>query len=133
MKLIDSENTIIYEADKDKCLAVHKLCYADPKDVTEEDELKYTEELKLSWRGNLKIQLDLEFKLIDFWNRAVFYNSDFEMYFGSVNTLFDNNDNIETIKQHFIDNSKDMVIFGKDFENDPLGTTIGTKFKINLL
>ena len=133
MKLIDSENTIIYEANKDKCLAVYKLCFADPRDVSEEDELKYTKELKLSWRGNLKIQLDLEFKGIDSWNRPVFYSKDYELYFGSTNKLFNYNHSIEDIKYYFKLNPKDLCIFGDSFGCEPHGGEIHKKFKTNIL
>ena len=133
MKLIDSENTVIYEAYTQEALYVHKLLTGSASEVTEDDEIKYEKQLRSEWKGNLKIQLDLKLKGVDNWNRACFYSEDFKLYIGSTSILFDYNESIEKIKDTFRKDSSTLCIFGDEFGCEPSGSTINFKFKINIL
>ena len=134
MKLIDNDNNIFYEGSKEQCLELHKVMYKKLEDVTEDDEVRFEQYLRKQFVGDLRMQLDLEFRVIDSWNRPTFKALDYDVIVGSVDILFDYNE-VNNCKEYFRNNPEGLVIFGSGsyIDEDPLGTRIGTKFKINIL
>lgn len=134
MKLIDNDNTIFYEGSKEQCLKLHKIIYSNPRDVREEDEVQFGEVLYKTFVGDIRIQLDLKLRVIDSWNRPTFKALDYDVIIGSVDILFNYNE-IDKCIEYFRNNPEGLVIFGNSSytDEDPLGTRIGTKFKINIL
>lgn len=134
MKLIDNDNNIFYEGSKEQCLRLHKIIYANPEDVREEDEVQFGQAIYKTFVGDIRIQLDLEFREIDSWNRPTFKALDYDVIIGSTDILFDYNE-VNNCKEYFRNNPEGLVIFGNGSytDEDPLGTRIGNKFKINIL
>ena len=137
MKIVDSKNNVVFESNIEEVNYVYKFLTGSASIVTEEDHIKYADVLKISYSGVLKIQLDLSFRSIDFWNRPTFVVNEVGIIVGSVDTLFNNNTDVEKIKKHFRENPNELVIFGSndydDDVDDPLGSKIGKRFKINIL
>lgn len=136
MKIVDSKNNVVFESNAEEVNFVYKFLTGSASIVTEEDHIKYADVLKISYSGFLKIQLDLSFRSIDYWNRPTFIVNESGTIVGSVDILFHENTDIEIIKNHFRENPDELVIFGsKDYDDDedPLGSKIGKRFKINIL
>lgn len=68
----------------------------------------------------------IKFKGIDSWNRPVFKAIDKKIYFGSVTTLFEYDDDPDKIIKYFKDNINELEYFGSCFDCEPHG---GTTFK----
>ena len=136
MKIVDSKNNVVFESSMEETSYVYNFLVGNASITTEEDHIKYSDVLKISYSGVLKIQLDLSFRSIDFWNRPTFVVNEFGTIVGSVDKLFGNNEDVETIKNYFRENPHGLVIFGsKDYDDDddPIGSKIGKRFKINIL
>ena len=55
-KLVDSKGNVIFEGSQESCEDCLLLAYADPADVTESDEVMYSDFLyNAKWTGKLKI------------------------------------------------------------------------------
>ena len=70
--------------------------------------------------------LKLKFKGIDGWNRPVFKVIDKNIYFGSVTTLFEYDDDPYKITEYFKDNIGELEYFGNHFDCEPHG---GVEFR----
>lgn len=131
--LVDSENKVIYEGVDSK--EVLKVLLAHPADVTEEDEVKFEEQLRnLSWSGKLKyeVHFDLKFRGIDDWNRPVFKDVDSSLYFGDTNKLFDWSADAETVSNYYRNDPSGLEYFGSSFNCEPHGG-INECFKFKII
>ena len=66
-------------------------------------------------------KLKIRYIRIDSWNRPVFRAIDKQMYFGSVNFLFRNEDEPQKIEEFFEKNIDNLVYFGSHYNCEPLG------------
>lgn len=77
--------------------------------------------------SNIEIRhFELKFKGIDSFNRPVYKVIDKNIYFGSVTTLFPNeeiapNNSVEEINSYFRDNIEEIEFFGDKFDCEPHG------------
>lgn len=82
--------------------------------------------------------LELRFIEIDFWGRPIYISNPHEVYICSVDIIFPDkniapNGTKEEINKYFRNNLDKLVIFGKDLDEDPLGTKIGSKWNIKII
>lgn len=76
-------------------------------------------------------QITLDYKGVDFWSRPIFKVLEFKsVYVCSVDTLFDNSDPPKKVINHFKKNKSELVIFGSNLDDDPLGDPIKSSLKI---
>ena len=130
----DYKSNTIYKGEDAK--EVLRVLTANPKDITEEDEVKYESLLRnLSFYPPLRLVqytksgelvLHIKFKGVDSFNRPIFKSTDRNLYFGSTNQLFSQNDS----PQHIIDNIKlnELVYFGDKFDCEPNGDRLNVFF-----
>ena len=135
MKIVDSKNNVVFESSIEETNYVYNFLIGNASITTEEDYIKYSDVINKSYSGSLKMQLDLSFRSIDYWNRPTFIVNESGIIVGSVDKLFHENTDIEIIKNYFRENPDELVIFGsKDYDDeDPLGSKIGKRFEINIL
>ncbi len=67
----------------------------------------------------------LHFVCIDFWNRPIFERANSGNYYGSINNLVSTEEELKNITE------SDLTYFGKDIEDDPMGTPIDSRFIID--
>jgi hypothetical protein len=78
--------------------------------------------------------IEIKFKGIDDWNRAVYKVVDKKVYVGSVDKLFDWGVNKEDVDAYFKKHLDELVIFGSTFnKDDPDGSTIKKDIKIVII
>jgi hypothetical protein len=65
--------------------------------------------------------IKIKFRGIDDWNRPVFKDIDSNIYFGSVNTLFNYDDTAEKVLTYFKDHIDELEYFGTHFGCEPMG------------
>lgn len=136
MKLVDSDNNIIYEGTD--AFKLRNLLLGPATDVSETDEVMFGEILHKTWTGTLFVELDTKFEGIDYWSRPVFKLSELNTFIGSITVLvpdkhlFPTNSKEEIIN-YFKNNPDKLVIFCNDIENDPMGTSIGKHIKLNFI
>lgn len=79
-------------------------------------------------------QITLDYKGIDRWNRPCFKVTgskiDSPLYVGSVDTLFDYITPRKEVVKYFKKNKQELVIMGKHFGCEPLGSPIKKSLKI---
>lgn len=123
--LIDSEDNIIYQGEDSKGLL--SVLLADPEDVSEEDEVKWEEQLRnLEWDGDLRyeVHFDLKFRGIDDWNRPVFKDIDSSLHFGDVNKLWGWEEAKDgKIEEYYKNSPSSLEYFGSSFNCEPHGGT----------
>lgn len=121
-QIIDSTDSIIYEGHDAK--PVYDVLIKNFREVTEEDEVKYSNQLyNLKWIGELRFEVlfEIKFRGIDFWNRPVFKDIASTSHFGSTNKLFDYNAKAKEVTEYFKDNLHELEYFGHDFDCEPNG------------
>lgn len=119
--LVDSVNDVVYVGEDAK--EVMNVLLKPFTEVTEEDELKYEDQLRgISWKGELKyeVHFDLKFRGIDDWNRPVFKDVDSSIYFGCTEKLFDWNADEKEVIEYFKENPH-LEYFGSSFNCEPNG------------
>lgn len=120
--LIDSQNNIIYEGVDAK--DVLSTLTKEPEDVTEEDEVRFQEQLmNYEWIGDLRyeVHFDLKFRGIDDWNRPVFKDMDSSLHFGDVNKLWGWEDDKKDIQEYYKNHPFSLEYFGDKFNCEPHG------------
>ena len=78
------------------------------------------------------IIVNLKFKGIDHWNKPVFKDVDRKDYYGSVNTLFNEDDSEDKVLAYFKDNIDELEYFGDYFGCEPMGG-LDENIKLNIL
>jgi hypothetical protein len=64
---------------------------------------------------------------IDFWNRPVFKSIDRDLYYGSVDILFDYGASESDVMEKI---SSDMLLyFGRSLDDDPMGDSCNVKIR----
>ena len=131
-KVIDDRNKVIYEGSLESCKRFKYICFCDPSEVTEADEVMYGESIKSSFTGNLEIDIvrprrniNIKFHGIDYWSRPVF-KSEGGQFLGSTSTLFPNskiapNNTAKEISDYFKIHIDEIEYFGKTFDCEPMG------------
>ena len=79
--------------------------------------------------------LNLTFRGIDYYNRAVFKIEFKSIYVGSTDTLVPNKE-LKTKKDiisYFQKHTEELVIFGSSFNCEPLGAKINKIYKLKIL
>lgn len=118
--LVDSTDKVIYKGNNG--LILLELLNADPRDVTEEDELRFERELRnLSWTGNLRyeVHFNLKFRGVDDWHRPVFKDIDSSYYFGDTNCT--KTGRPEDVIEFYKKNIDLLEYFGNKFGCEPHG------------
>ncbi len=64
---------------------------------------------------------DIKFRGIDSWNRPVYKVVDKNIYFGSVNMLFNYDAGVTEVNEYFRNNLEDLEFFGDHFGCEPHG------------
>ena len=67
------------------------------------------------------MECQIKFRGIDRWNRPVFKVIDKPMYFGSTDTLFNDEVEAEKVNEYFKDNLDELEYFGSHFGCEPHG------------
>lgn len=132
MKIVDSNNITFFESDINEVFYLYNKLVGSPANVTEEDEIKYEQYLRKSFTGRLYIEIPISFKGIDYFNRPVYYSDDLNMYFGSLDTLYDYNTPKEEINAYIASNINELVFFGYTFNCEPDGNKINPKYKLKI-
>lgn len=65
--------------------------------------------------------MDIKFRGIDSWNRPVYKVAEKEIYFGSVNKLFNYDATATEVNEYFKANLDDLEFFGDYFDCEPHG------------
>jgi hypothetical protein len=88
------------------------------------------DQIKKNWeRDRKKVdQIRLVFVGVDSWNRPVWKAPNEKAYYGSVNQLFDYNDNEETILKRV--DTYDLCYFGESFGCEPMGSSVPDRYYI---
>lgn len=86
------------------------------------------------------MEIDIEFKGVDWWGRPGYKVIGKNAYLGSVETIFPNkeiapNGTKEEIDKYFRNHLDELVIFGSTFneDHDPLGTNLKKDIKITIV
>lgn len=67
------------------------------------------------------MEYQIKFRGIDKWNRPVYKVIDKPMYFGSTDTLFNDEADEEKVNEYFKDNTEELEYFGSTFGCEPHG------------
>jgi len=76
--------------------------------------------------------MDIKFEGVDCWNRPVFKDVDSKARFGSVQTLFNDNDDVAIIVKYFKSNIYELEYFGNVFGCEPHGG-LEPNLKLNIV
>ena len=133
MKIIDDENITFFESNINEVFYLYNKLVGSPANVTEEDEVTYERYLRKSFTGRLYIEIPISFKGIDYFNRPVYYSDDLNMYFGSLDTLYDYNTSKEEINAYIASNINELLFFGYTFNCEPNGSKLNPKYKLKII